>query len=175
MSGPFLAEFRDPAALKTALGQVRRSGHRALDAFTPFPVEGLEEELDTGRSHIRTAMLLAGLGVAAFAFWLQWYSAVHAYPINSGGRPLNSWPVFLFVPFEVGVLGAALAGFVAFLWSCGLPRLYDPLFEVPGFERASEDRFFLLAEARPADRDGLGLRQVLEGAGAVVVTQVRER
>lgn len=174
MTGPLLAEFRDPAALKAALAQVRRSGHRPLDTFTPFPVEGLDEDLGLGRSRIRTAMLLGGLGVAAFAYWLQWYSAVHDYPINSGGRPLHSWPVFLLVPFEVGVLGAALAGFLAFLWSCGLPRLHDPLFAVPGFERASQDRFFLLVAARASDRDGAGLRRLLEGAGALVVTQVRE-
>lgn len=175
MTGPFLAEFRDPAGLKAALGQVRESGHRALDTYTPFPLEGLDEDLESGPSHIRTAMLLGGLGIAAFAYWLQWYSAVYDYPINSGGRPLHSWPVFLLVPFEVGVFGAALAGFLAFLWTCGLPRPHDALFDVPGFERASEDRFFLLAENAPFDRDGTKLRHLLEGAGALVVTQVRQR
>lgn len=175
MTVPFLAEFRDPPTLKAALGQVREGGHRVVDAFTPYPVEGLGPELETEVVHIRTAMLVGGIVVAALAYGLQWYSAVYAYPINSGGRPLHSWPVFLLVPFEVGVFGAALAGFLAFLWSCGLPRPHDALFEVPGFERASEDRFFLLAENAVSDRDGLGLRHLLEGAGALVVTQVRER
>ena len=92
--------------------------------------------------------------VAAFAFGLQWYSAVIAYPINSGGRPLNSWQVFWLVPFEVGVFAAALCGVIALFWSCGLPRLHHPLFEIPGFERATQDRFFLLATPETERRSG---------------------
>jgi len=114
------------------------------------------------------------LAVAAFAFALQYYSAVFAYPINSGGRPLNSWPVFLLVPFEVGIFSAALAGILAFLWSCRLPRLHDPLFAIPGFERATQDRFFLLATADNNDDATLALRHLLEEAGALVVTEVRQ-
>ena len=110
----------------------------------PTRSKGSPSELGIAPSRIRYVMLAGGLVVAAFAFSLQWYSAVIDYPINSGGRPLNSWQVFLLVPFEVGVFAAALCGVVAFLWSCGLPRLHHPLFEVPGFERATQDRFFLL-------------------------------
>jgi hypothetical protein len=119
-------------------------------------------------------MLAGGLLVAAFAFALQWYSAVIAYPINSGGRPLNSWQVFWLVPFEFGIFAAALCGVIALLWSCGLPRLHHPLFEIPGFERASQDRFFLLAASEPNDEAVRELRHILETAGAVVVTEVRQ-
>jgi hypothetical protein len=119
-------------------------------------------------------MLIGGLAVAFFAFGLQYYSAVFAYPINSGGRPLNSWPVFLLVPFEVGIFAAALAGIIAFLHSCRLPRLHDPLFAIPGFERATQDRFFLLAAAAQDDEAGRALRHLLEQSGALVVTEVRK-
>jgi hypothetical protein len=173
MTGPLLAEFRDPETLRTALARLKECRHRALDAFTPYPVEGLAEQLAGGPSRIRYVMLAGGLLVAAFAFGLQWYSAVIAYPINSGGRPLNSWQVFWLVPFEVGIFAAALCGFVAFLWSCGLPRLHHRLFEVPGFERATQDRFFLLAAAEPGNEAARDLRDFLETAGAVVVTEVR--
>jgi hypothetical protein len=172
MKHQLLAEFPDPDSLKHAVGQVRESGYGILDAFTPFPVEGLESEFETKGSPIRTVMLLGGLACAAFAYVLQWYSSVYGYPINSGGRPLHSWPVFLLVPFEVGVFGAAFAGLVAFFWTCGLPRLHDPVFAVPGFERASQDRFFLLAEAAGTDQARNQLRHLLERAGAVVVTEV---
>ena len=110
MSGPLVAEFRDPEALRQALGRVKEARHLALDAFTPYPIEGLDEQLAVGPSGIRYAMLVGGLIVAALAFGLQWYSAVIDYPLNVGGRPLNSWQVFLLVPFEVGVLAAALCG-----------------------------------------------------------------
>lgn len=174
MTATFLAEFRDVDRLKLALARVREAHHAAIDAFTPYPVEGLEQQLDDRPSHIRLAMLLGGFGVAAFAFGLQWYSAVIDYPLNSGGRPLNSWQVFLLVPFEVGVFAAALSGVIALLWSCGLPRLHHPVFDIPGFERATQDHYFLLAASGDNRDDSSDLRHVLQDAGAVVVTELRE-
>jgi hypothetical protein len=175
MSGPVLAEFRDPETLQKAVARVKQGRHRALDAFTPYPIEGLDAELAIGPSRTRYAMLAGGLIAAAFAFGLQWYSSVIGYPLNSGGRPLNSWQVFLLVPFEVGVFAAALCGVVAFLRACGLPRLHHPLFEIPGFERATQDRFFLLAAAEQNDEAARDLRDVLKAAGAVTVTEVRQQ
>jgi hypothetical protein len=174
MTGVLLAEFREPEALQTALNRVKEREHRSLDAFTPYPVEGLAEALAVGPSRIRYVMSAGGLIVAALAFGLQWYSAAIAYPLDSGGRPLNSWQVFWLVPFEVGIFAAALCGFLAFLWSCGLPRLHHRLFEIPGFERATQDRFFLLAATKPNDEAARDLRNVLESAGAVAVTEVRQ-
>ncbi|MEN3285828.1 MAG: hypothetical protein V7634_128 [Bradyrhizobium sp.] len=171
MTTTLLAEFLDSEALKASVSRVRTAGHRAVDAFTPYPIEGLADELGHGTSRIRPVMLAGGLGTAAFAFGVQWYSAVIDYPIVSGGRPLNSWQVFLLVPFEVGIFAAALSGVIAFFWSCRLPRLHDPIFEIPGFERATQDRYFLLAAAH--DADPLHLRQALRDAGAVEVTELR--
>jgi ActD protein len=172
MSGQLIAEFDTPTMLKAALPLVRQAGHRAIDAFTPYPIEGLADELDIPPSRIRLAMLISGLAVAAAAFALQWYSAAVSYPIDSGGRPLFSWQVFTLVPFEVGIFAAALGGVIALLHGCGLPRLHHPLFEIPGFERATQDRFFLLTMA-DGDGDALReLRSLLERAGAVVVTEV---
>ena len=65
MTGPLLAEFRDPETLRHALGRVKQAQHRPLDAFTPYPVEGLAEELAVGTSRIRAVMLAGGLLVAA--------------------------------------------------------------------------------------------------------------
>jgi hypothetical protein len=174
MTGPLLAEFSDPEKLRHALSRVKQARHQVIDAFTPYPVEGLAGELAAGSSSIRMVMLAGGLAFAAFALWLQWYSAVIDYPINSGGRPLNSWQVFWLVPFEVGVFAAALCGVIALLWSCGLPRLHHPLFEISGFERATQDRFFLLAATEANDGAARDLREVLESAGAIVVTEVRQ-
>ncbi len=170
MTAKLLAEFMDGDALQAALQRVSGAGHAALEAFTPYPIEGLADQLGLERSRIRVAMLVGGLATAVFAFGLQWYSAVIDYPIDSGGRPLNSWQVFLLVPFEVGIFAAALTGVIAFLRSCRLPRLHDALFDIPGFERVTQDRYFLLAacEADPSD-----LRAVLTEAGAVAVTELR--
>lgn len=174
MTVSLLAEFDDSLLLRDAVSRVRERGYLAQDAFTPYPVDGLAELLAVPPSRLRHAMLAGGLLVAAAAFAMQWYSAAVAYPLNSGGRPLNSWQVFLLVPFEVGIFAAALSGVIALMWSCGLPRPHHPLFEIPGFERATQDHFFLLAGA---DDDGdavRSLRELLEGAGARVVTEVRK-
>jgi hypothetical protein len=112
--------------------------------------------------------------MAILAYALEYFSAAIDYPYNSGGRPLNSWPAFMLVPFATGILVAAIAGFAAFLAECGLPRLYHPLFAVEGFERASQDRF-VLAIARPDD-DESSRRAVdlLRGAGATAIREVEQ-
>ena len=174
-----LAEFRDADTLLDAARGANGGELTILDAFTPMPVPAIDELLPENTSHLRVAMLVCGLAVAAAAFALQWWSAVYDYPINSGGRPLFSWPVFLLFPAEVGMLAAALAGIVAFLYSCGLPRLNHPLFDIPEFERASQDHFFLLVERRERTRLAeesealVRARQALRHAGALTVYEVR--
>lgn len=168
MSAPLLAQFETPDALVRAHARARDEGHRAIDAFTPFPLEELAEAFGPPPRRIRPAMALAGLGAAGAMYALQWWSSVHGYPLNSGGRPLHSWPVFLLVPFEVGVLVAAVAGFAALLAACGLPRLHHPLFVMPQFERASQDGFLLLVAPKG---DPAALRRLLEGAGASLVSE----
>jgi hypothetical protein len=173
MIAPLLAEFDRAERLLAATRRLRRDGHHPLNAFTPFRIPELEDVIAPAHPPIRLLMLAGGVAMAAFAFWLQWYSAVLSYPLNIGGRPLNSWPVFLLVPFEVGMLAAAIAGFMAFLRATGFPRLHDSVFDWPDLERATQDRFFLVAEpAASADTDDL--RRTFEDAGALRVTEVRQ-
>ena len=171
-SGLLLAEFPHARLLAAAARAASRRNVALVDAFTPFPVEGLLDLLPTRPSRIRLVMLLGGLAVAALAYGTEFYSAVIDYPYNSGGRPLNSWPAFMLVPFATGILGATIAGLAAFLVETGLPRLHFPLFAVERFERASQDRF-LLAVARPAaDDDKRRAVAWLHEAGAVAVREV---
>ena len=79
---------------------------------------------------------------------MQYYSMAIDYPFNVGGRPLNSWPVFVPIMFEVLVLVAAPAAFLGLMFLNGLPQPHHPVFNVPGFERASQDRFFLALRPR---------------------------
>ena len=171
MTKPLVAEFNDATRLIEAAAQLRRDGHALLDACTPLRVPELDDILPQSRAEIRPAMLIGGLAVAAVAYGLQWYSAVIDYPLNTGGRPLNSWPVFLLVPFEVGMLAAAVSGFAAFLWRCRLPRLYDPVFDTTGFTRATQDRFFLVAAQTEEEERTASLREALRGLGALSVVE----
>jgi hypothetical protein len=166
-----LAEFKNPETLLDAARRVRDAGWRGLDAHVPFAVEGLTEALGLGPTRIRLAMLIGGVVSGAFTYWLQWYSAVIDYPLNSGGRPLHSWPVFLVPSFEATILGATLTGIAAFLISTGLPRLHHPAFAAHGFDRASQDRFFLAVA--DAAVDATRLAAMLDGLGPLSICEVQ--
>lgn len=114
--------------------------HRVIDAYTPFPVKELDELVPARPDRVTRATFLAGLTGAVTGFGLQTFSAVWHYPFRVGGTPSFAWPAFLAVTFELGVLFAAFAAFFSALLGCGLPRLYHPIFEHPGF---STERFYL--------------------------------
>jgi hypothetical protein len=172
MNGLLLAAFAGPDDLLAAARTSREEGFRALDAFSPFPIEGLANELGETSSASRVMMFVGGMTVAALAYGLEWYSAVVSYPINSGGRPLHSWPTFVLVPFAIGILAAAITGLVAFLVQSGLPRLHHPLFEINGFERGSSDGFLLAMEPPSNDHDRRRVRDWLREAGAVAIWEM---
>jgi hypothetical protein len=167
-----LAEFRDERSLVEAIERMRESGFRDLDAFCPYPSEAVTEALDLGRGRTPGVFLLGALCGGSAAYALQYYSAVHAYPWNVGGKPLHSWPMFIPITFELTILGAALFGVIALFWQCGFPRLYHPLFHSERFERSSMDGFFLALEATDpkftAERD----TRTLLDLGAVAVEEV---
>lgn len=169
MKAALVAEFDEADRFVAALRQARAAGLTPLDALSPAPMPEIDECLPPGRSSIRLVMAGAGLATALFSYGLEAYSAGLAYPIDSGGRPLQSWPVFLLAPFEVGILAAALAGFVAFLIGCGLPRLNQPLFDYPGIERASQDRYFILLARAADEQEDEKARRMLFDAGAVSI------
>ena len=128
-----------------------------MDAYTPIPIEELNEALGLRRTRLPRLVLLGGILGGLGGFGLEYWASTMAYPMNVGGRPLNSWPHFIPVTFETTVLGAALTCFVG-MWALNkLPQPYHPVFNVPAFDRASTDRFFLCIEATdPAlrrDRD----------------------
>jgi len=172
VSKMLLAEFAHARGLREAAETARRRGYKLLDAFTPFPVEGVADLLDSRPSKVRVFMFAGGLLIAAMAFGGEYYTAVVDYPYNVGGRPLNSWPAFMLVPFATGILGATIAGFIRFLFETGLPRLHFPLFAVEGTERASQDRFFLAIEAPETEDERREAVGALQGAGALNVREV---
>jgi hypothetical protein len=143
-----LAEFPSAESLCAAVRHVRARGWTKVEAYSPFAIEGLDEIVKAEKGWIAPITLLGGILGGAGTYFLQWYAAVVDYPINIGGRPLDSWPAFIPATFEITILGAALAATVAMLALNGLPRLYHPLFEVEEFELASRNRFFLCLPAR---------------------------
>ena len=167
-----LAEFETAEALLETARQARTDGYRELEAFTPFSVDGLAEALALPRSRVPLFALVGGVLGGAGTFFMQWYSAVVDFPINSGGRPLNSWPAFIPATFELAVLGAALAAFGGMLFLSGLPRLRHPLFEVAEFHLASRNRFFLCVRAQDPHFQSARTRMWLESQRPVRVVEV---
>ncbi len=150
-----MAEFATAQEVLKATRQAREAGYREMDAYTPYPVEGLAAELGLPRTRVPFVVLMAGLVGAGVGFFMQWYSMAVDYPFNAGGRPFNSWPVFVPIAFEVMVLVAAFAALLGMFFLNGLPRPHHPVFNVARFDRASQDRFFLCIEAADPkfDRD----------------------
>jgi hypothetical protein len=139
-----LAEFDQANALLEAVRRARAAGFTRLEAYSPFSIEGIDEAIGMRRNHIPLLTLAGGFAGGAVGFFIQWYSATINYPINVGGRPLDSWPSFMPTTFEFAVLAAGFAAVFGVLLLSGLPRLMHPLFNVEAFARATLDRFFLL-------------------------------
>jgi hypothetical protein len=167
-----LAEFADADALVEATSRATAAGYRKVDAYAPFSVPGLADALGFRRDRVALITLLGGIAGGVGIYFLQWYSAVVDYPINSGGRPLHSWPAFIPPTFECTVLGAALAAFVGFLILCGLPRLHHPIFNARDFDLASRNRFFLCIEAVDPRFDRAHTQRFLESLGPLRVGEV---
>ncbi|MFW5825212.1 MAG: DUF3341 domain-containing protein [Marinobacter sp.] len=168
-----MARFDTADALTRASRAAVEAGYRELDAFAPFPVPGLDQALGLRRSRLTIFALVAGVVAGAGAFALQWYSAVVDYPFVVGGKPLNSWPAFLPVTFETGILAAVVTALVGMLAGNGLPRPYHPVFNHAGFGRASDDGFFLVIPVAPQGGADTGsITGFLERQGALDITEV---
>ena len=167
-----LAEFDAPEELVTAGERAYADGYRRLDAYTPFPVHGLAEAIGFRTNRLPLLVLIAGIVGAGAGFFSQYYAAVIDYPLNVGGRPLNSWPAFIPITFEVTILAAAATAVLGMLALNGLPQPYHPVFNAPRFALATRDRFFLCIEATDPRFDSEATRKFLEGLGAKEVTDV---
>lgn len=167
-----VAEFADGEALLKAANKVREAGYTATDAFSPIPVHGLIEALGIRRSRLASLILCGGLAGAATGLALQSYLSVFQYPHVVSGRPLFSWPSFVPIIFELTVLFSAIAAVFGMFGRNGLPQPYHPVFNTPGFKRASTDGFFLVIQSNDPKYNATAARSVLEKAGAVTVSDV---
>ena len=167
-----LAEFNTPDELLAATRRAREAGYQRMDAYTPFPVEGLAEALGFQRTGLPFLVLLGGIVGGVGGYLMQYWMAAIDYPLNVGGRPLHSWPAFIPVTFELTILVAALAAVLGMLALNGLPMPYHPLFNVPRFELATRNSFFLCIEARDPKFDRDETRRFLESVKAREVSDV---
>jgi len=169
-----IAVFDTAEAVRSAARRLRERGLRAVEAYTPYPVPGLGQIVHPGSRSLLPLLMFAGaiLG-AAGGYWIQYWDEAVNYPLNVGGRPFNSWPAFIVSTFELMLLMAVTAGFLAMLAKSRLPQLYHPLFEASAFARASRDRFIICVEAADPAFDAPSVRAALEQLGGHDIEEVR--
>jgi hypothetical protein len=156
-----MAEFADPEALLKAARRAYAEGYRKLDAYSPLPIHGLSEAIGFHRTRLPLIVLMGGLAGALIGFGMQYYLSVIEYPLNIGGRPLNSWPSFIPVTFELTILLAAFSAVLGMILLNRLPMPYHPVFNVPRFALASRSRFFLCIESEDPLFDSEKTREFL--------------
>jgi Protein of unknown function (DUF3341) len=172
-----MGEFSTPEDLVAATKKVREAGYKHIEAYTPFPVEGLSEAVGFRgfrANLVALITLIGGIGGGCTGFGLQYWVAAITYPQNIGGRPLNSWPAFIPVTFELTVLGAATFAVISMLALNKLPQPYHPVFNVERFAQASTDKFFLCIEARDAKFNLLETSKLLQSLHAEHVNEVKD-
>jgi hypothetical protein len=138
-----MAEFDRAERLLEAAKQTRAAHYRTVDAYSPFPIEGLAEVLGFADRRVPILTLIGGIGGAALGFGMQVYTNL-AFPIDIGNRPLVSVPAFMLITFELGVLCAVLLTIGGMFVLNHLPRLHHPVFDIESFHLASSDKFFLV-------------------------------
>jgi len=167
-----IAEFTDPQELLDAANAAREAGYTELDAYSPFPIHGLSEAIGFHHSRLSAVVLGGGIIGGLSGFFMCWYANVIWYPLNIGGKPYNSWPAWIPITFECTILFAAFAAVLGMLALNGLPMPYHPVFNVPRFDQASRDKFFLVIQARDPKFDIDAVWKFLESLGPREVTDV---
>jgi hypothetical protein len=168
-----MAEFDTPDLLVRAARRSYEAGYRSLDTFSPFPIEEAWEAI--GQNDRRLSKIVLGGGLTGLMTGIGLQEWVHqiAYPTNIAGKPLNSWPQFVPVTFELTILFAAIAGVIGMIALNGLPMPYHPAFNVDRFEHATRDKFFLLIEAQDPKFDRDKTLEFLKGLDASEINEVQ--
>lgn len=168
-----IAAFASEDALLRAASNTHAAGYRRIDGYSPFPIEGLADALGRKPFGVPFLFLAGGTLGCIGGFLLQWFAMAVDYPLNISGKPLNSWPMFIPVTFELTILGAALTGFLGTLFLNGALELYHPVFNLAEFrERNSSDGFFLCIEASDPKFHHIHTDKFLRGLAPLWVREV---
>jgi len=169
-----LAEFANPGELVKAAEKLRDRGFQKWDTHTPFPVHGMDKAMGLGNSKLGILVIICSMIGSASAFILQWWSSSIIYPVVISGKPFNSYPAWVPITFEGGILGAAFAAVFGMLFFNRLPMHYHSLFKSKNFLRFSDDGFFISIEAIDPQFDPTITTKLLEEIGGKNIELIEE-
>jgi hypothetical protein len=169
-----MAEYESGQALVEAARKTMAHGYRKVEAYTPVPIEELNDIIHKERTILPKLVLGGGLTGMATGFALQYWASVIEYPMNIGGRPQASWTAFIVPSYELTILFSALTAAIGMILLSGLPAPYHPVFNVERFSMASSDKFFLVIERGDAKFDRHSASEFLRTTGAKGVYDVAE-
>ncbi|MGA2090158.1 MAG: DUF3341 domain-containing protein [Endomicrobiales bacterium] len=159
------ARYENIDTFVAAVRRTTEAGYRRVETFTPFQVDGVAELLQQKEKMLPWVILCGGLFGGLSGFAMQYIAFALEYPLNIGGRPFNSWPAFIPITFELTILFSVLSAFAGFLFFNRFPELHHPAFNIPGFEKASSDSFFLCIMPGDDNYDVVRTRQFLQSTG----------
>jgi hypothetical protein len=167
-----LAEFETPTEVVEAAKKTHAAGYKKIDAYSPFPIEELSEAIGFHHNNVALVVLCGGIIGCLTGYLMQYWIATISYPVNVGGRPFHSWPSFIIVTFELTILFSVLSAVFGMLALNGLPMPHHPVFNVPRFELASKDKFFLIVFSSDPKYNAGDTRAFLEGLRPVSISEV---
>lgn len=167
-----MAEFDSAQELIDAAHKTHAAGYQKIDAYSPFPVEGLAEAIGFHKNRVPLVVLIGGILGGLSGYMLQYWVAAITYPTNIGGRPYHSWPSFIIVTFEMTILFGGLSAVFGMLALNGLPMPYHPVFNVPEFKKASENKFFLVVFSSDPKYDSVATLNFLKGLSPSMIAEV---
>jgi hypothetical protein len=169
-----MAEYETAQALVDATRKTVAEGFSKMEAYSPVPIEELNDLIHRKRTILPRLILAGGLTGMATGFALQYWASVIEYPMNIGGRPQAAWTSFIVPSYELTILFASLTAAIGMALLSGLPQPYHPVFNVERFSMASSDKFFLVIEAADPKFDQQRASEFLRTTGAKGVYDVAD-
>src|SRR5580698_8375062 len=167
-----MAEFASAQDLVNAARETHEAGYRKIDAFSAFPVEELADAIGFHKNNVALVTLIGAIVGGLTGYLMQYWMAVVNYPVNVGGLPYHSWPSFIIITFELTILFGGLSAVIGMLGLNGLPMPYHPVFNVPEFAKATENKFFLVVFSSDPNYDPAATRSFLAGLGPNMIAEV---
>lgn len=170
----YLAEYKNTTQLVDACEKIRDAGYTHWDAYSPFPVHGIDPAMGIKPTILPWMVLGGGLTGCSGGILMQWWMNAIDYPYLISGKPMWSLAANIPVAFELTILLSALTTFFGVLLLNDLPSWFHPLFRSQKFAKVTDDAFFIAIEAKDPRYDETETKLLLESTGPASLDKVED-